>query len=70
MAKAKKHPCEGCKYLWNRSDGLWAMCNYWEDTGRLRPCKGGKDCTVREKGEVKRRGQFRIYPAEKTGGED
>lgn len=52
MSRARNdHPCNGCKYLYNPSgnrDSSWRLCDYWEITGHMRPCKGGKDCTARE----------------------
>lgn len=51
------HPCNGCIYLYNPSgnrDSSWRMCDYWELTGHRRPCKPGKDCTVKELGKTRR----------------
>lgn len=46
-----KH-CVGCIYYW-RSSADWCMCDYFEQAGKLRPCKPGKDCTVKVVGKRK-----------------
>ena len=46
--------CLWCKYYYGDSDAS-LMCNYFLDTGRMRPCDPGKGCTVMVKRKSKRR---------------
>ena len=38
--------CRGCGYA--ELAGGWYVCCYFLDTGKRRPCPGGKGCTVRK----------------------
>lgn len=40
------HPCAGCVHFYGAYEAN-RCCNYILDTGKKRPCKAGKDCTVR-----------------------
>lgn len=48
MPKKSKppHPCSGCRHFYGYNNNV-KCCNYLFDTGRLRPCPPGKDCTER-----------------------
>lgn len=46
--------CKGCTY--QGYVGCWLICDYIGITGHKRPCKFGKDCTVRT--ELKRNGNI------------
>lgn len=40
--------CKDCKYgLYLKAHGHY-VCDYLDQTGHTRPCKGGPECTVRE----------------------
>lgn len=67
---SKTKGCIGCVY----HDTTTATCDYMFITGHLRPCPGGKGCTVRSAAK-KRRRKNRIYSpwcivAEKKGEEN
>nr|DAZ77264.1 MAG TPA: hypothetical protein [Caudoviricetes sp.] len=56
----KKSECVGCAY-WrvlgtSRGPKLWA-CHYMVDTGRMRGCEPGADCT-RRAAKIRRRRRF------------
>lgn len=46
--------CEGCKYYFCSAHDHNAMCEYFNDTGEIRPCPAGDGCTCYEKGKKKR----------------
>lgn len=61
MSRKKKppHPCSGCSHFYGYNNNV-RCCNYLFDTGSLRPCPPGRDCTVRLNGKH-RRGQKQKY---------
>ena len=57
MAKQKK--CSSCKYSCRIScEGGDRFCQYILITGHRRPCQGGSECTVYEKGKRARACDF------------
>lgn len=49
---SQRHPCSGCRYLWRSKTGGPPYCDYLRIMGHRRPCKPGKDCTVKQPGGV------------------
>lgn len=55
MVKLVDEFCEGCIYLVDMHlDSVKSVCYYIVITGKRRPCKCGKGCTVKRTGEKAR----------------
>lgn len=47
-----ENPCKNCKYYYSIAQNErsnFGICQYLLMTGKRRPCKGGENCTVKER---------------------
>lgn len=65
MQMASKHPCSGCRY-WRAlcSPNKRKVCHYLLDNGHKRPCRPGKECTVKDTRKIERKRKW-DYDAQK-----